>query len=232
MNFLDDLDSLTIALTVGTILLNLIYLFFMWRAREDGSPVKLGRQFGIPIALLVFCLFAAYDAYCPDADQPHIRIAGPVTPLGSYTYYTNKSKHHGLLACVNDCSHGAPTLEFSESATARLVHSGSLQFLTVVYLGRAEAVEANGTNNWVAHPVVEITDPASGTQLFYKDTTRHWPRVLVLLADALIGILAFLLFVRMSRSDSDQDEGDSSDSQSASSMPNELTGLGLGSEDH
>lgn len=232
MHFLADLDGLTQTLTVVTILLNLLLVGIAWSKYINGEPRNL-RYFVFGLSLSLFCIAQVRDAYCPDADQPHLRVTGGMTYLSSYTYHANKSRYTGAIVCVKDCSGNAPQMELSEIASRVLHGKQANDQLTVVYLKRVENPNTGNGTIMISHPVVEIDDPATGQQIYYKDTTRHWPRVIVLLANAMFGVLSFLLILWMGRQQSTTGESDSGDASSDDSqpIPNDLTGLGLRKSD-
>jgi len=102
-------------------------------------------------------------------------------------------------------------MEFNEHATALVKGRDPSLPLTVTYLGRMEGADLDDNYQITAHPVVEIDDAATGERIFYVDTTRHWPRVVCLLADALICLLTIgfcftHLESRTSKSDSSSDQ--------------------------
>jgi hypothetical protein len=70
---------------------------------------------------------------------------------------------------------------------------------TVTYLGRMEQADLRNGYQITAHPVVEIDETNTGERIFYVDTTRHWPRVIVLLADSLLCISTFIFCLTRSR---------------------------------
>jgi hypothetical protein len=84
-------------------------------------------------------------------------------------------------------------MEFDEHATPLVARREPASPLTVTYLGRKERAEIGNSQTITAHPVVEIDDSATGERIFYVDTTRHWPRAIVLGADALACLFTFVL---------------------------------------
>ncbi len=224
MKFASDLDGLTLATSAVVVLANLLGLGLTWRAWKEKRPIKFNRAFGIPLGLSLYCFPLAYDAYCPDADQPHIRYSGPVYPISRYTYHAGKSSHEGIICWIGAGSGTGTYLEFDEHAVTRVSRAHALGPLSVVYLGRAELAQVKTGSSPAAHPVVEIDDSVDGRRLFYRDTTRHWPRVIVLLTDALLGILSLVLCLRMCGASTAQDD---SVSELTTDSENELTGLGL-----
>jgi hypothetical protein len=161
--------------------------------------------------LPVFCFVHAYTAYCPDADQPHIRRTGPVHMFKPYRYPEGKHYDLGILECVGPCGKGVPLMEFNERATAAVVDRDPAAPLTVTYLGRMEQADLQNGYQITAHPAVEIDDAATGERIFYVDTTRHWPRVMCLLADGLICIVTFIFCLTHLESGSTQDDGSSNE---------------------
>jgi hypothetical protein len=186
---------------------------------------------GILLLVPVICSIIAYNAYCPDADQPHIRKTGTLTPFKAYKYPIGKNSHgEGILECVGPCGKGVPLMEFDQGLTWNVARIYGSLLLTVTYLGRMEQADIWNGYRITAHPVVEIDD-AAGQRIFYVDTTRHWPRVIVLLADGLICVLAFVFCMTRVESSSAEDGSSIVQSDRTHPMPDELTGLGLESED-
>ena len=102
-------------------------------------------------------------------------------------------------------------MEFDERATAAVVDRDPSAPLTVTYLGRMEEADLQNGFQITAHPAVEIADTTTGERLFYVDTTRHWPRTIMLLADSLICIVTFVYCLKRvetgpSQADSSSDE--------------------------
>lgn len=212
MQFLYDLDVLTVLLTGLCIALVCIILALLWISYGGKWP-KDGGVLGLLLLLAVFCSIHAYEAYCPDADQPHIRKTGPVNAFKPYRYRTGRrSYHEGILECIGPCGKGVPLMEFNERAIALVAERDTSAPLTVIYLGRMEKADILNGYQITAHPVVQIDDPATGDRLFYVDTTRHWPRVMCLLADDLICIVTFIFC--LTRVESGSSESDSSSDQS------------------
>ncbi len=193
MQFLNDLDGLTVLLTGLSVLLAFVIQWLLWGVYEGRWP----KENAIPLAVLtwvaIFSVFHAYTAYCPDADQPHIRRTGTVNFFKAYKYSTGKSHREGILECVGPCGPDVPLMEFNDHATARIAHRDLSRPLTVTYLGRKEQADIWNGYRITAHPVVEIDYSATGERIFYVDTTRHWPRVTVLLADGLVCTITLVL---------------------------------------
>lgn len=234
MQFLADMNGLTVLLTGLSVLLVFVFLGLLWGSYGNKWPVENVRILGILLAAATFSFAFAYKAYCPDADQPHIQRTGPITLYKPYTYRVGKSgTGYGILVCVGPYSREVPLMEFDAHIKARLAHRDFSNALTLTYLGRKEPANIGNGYTITAHPVVQIDDPATGERIFYIDTTRHWPRVIVLLADALITLLTFWICIRKCGADagSGEDDGSSVQSDRDHSMPDELTELGLGSED-
>jgi hypothetical protein len=233
MNFFGDLDSMTITLTVLTLVVSLAFFAFLADASRNKMPVKIGRPFAIPLVLVFACFAVAYDAYCPDADQPHIQVTGAVVPIRLYTYHAHKSVHTGLIACVDPCGgESAPLMKLDDLAKRQVDAVSASEQLTLVYLGRTDEVDIGDSQSMIAHPVVEVSSAYKGARLFYIDTTRHWSRVILLLADGLFGILAFIIFLRMVHSipATEADGTGNSASEGMQATPNELTSLGMGAD--
>ncbi|MGB8259380.1 MAG: hypothetical protein WCE75_03470 [Terracidiphilus sp.] len=232
MNMLADLNAMTVTLTVLGLVLSLLSLGLTWRDYKNGWPIKMRGKGMLLIYLSACCLFFAWDAYCPDASQPHIRLTGAIRFVRQYTIHERRSSRTGFLGCIGDCGKAAPLLEFDPERMSGFSRAALARPLTVVYLGRQEGADV-GEYQISAHPVVEIDDAASGEQLFYIDTTRHWPRVILLLASTLLCWLTLWLCSRMARTnpDPEDEESESRASDHTHPMPDELTALGLGGED-
>jgi hypothetical protein len=231
MQFLADLDGFTIFLSVVNVLIAAVFLGLLWKSYDNRWPDENGRVLGFPLAIAAMALFFAYQAYCPDADQPHIHLSGQVIPFKTYTYQTRRARHTGILACIGACGRGVPVIEFDEGTSYLLTYRVHAQPVSVVYLARLE--EANIGNGYVmrVHPVVEASNLATGEQLFYRDTARHWPRVFVLVGDALIGLVTFGICIRTTGAKPRHDDGEEDAASSAveeDSSPGQLTDLGLG----
>jgi hypothetical protein len=210
MQFLYDLDGLTVLMTGLSIALVGIILALLWVSYEGKWPED-GGVIGVLLLLPIFCLIHAYTAYCPDADQPHIRRTGQVTPFKPYRYRTGRRSYHdGILECIGPCGKGVPLMEFDEHATALVADGDPSAPFTVIYLGRMEEADLRNGYQITAHPVVEIDETNTGERIFYVDTTRHWPRVIVLLADSLLCISTFIFCLMRSESDT-AEKGSSSD---------------------
>jgi hypothetical protein len=234
MQFLGDLDGLTFLWTALCVLLAGLFLALLWVSYGNKWPSANARVLGLLLAVGVFGFVFAYNAYCPDADQPHIQRAGLITVYEPYTYTVGKgSTRSGLLVCVGPCGQGVPLMEFNQKVIASLKQRGYSIPLAVTYLGRRDDANIAHGFTIAAHPVVEIDDPATAERIFYIDTTRHWPRAIVLLFDALISLTTFGICIRTTGASAGSDEEEESSSQSDQdrSTSNELTGLGLGAED-
>ena len=210
MQFLYDLDVLTVLLTGLTLALVSGILALLWISYEGRWP-KDGGVIVVLLFLVPFSLIHAYKSYCPDADQPHIRRTGPVHMFKPYRYPEGKHYDLGILECVGPCGKGIPFMEFDERATAAVVDRDPSAPLTVTYLGRMEEADLQNGFQITAHPAVEIDDSVTGERLFYVDTTRHWPRTIMLLADSLICIVTFVYCLKRvetgpSQADSSSDE--------------------------
>jgi hypothetical protein len=233
MQFLADLDGLTFFLTGLSIVFVLVFLVLLWVSYEGRWPRESA---GVPVALLaltVFCSVHAYTAYCPDADQPHIRRTGTLTPFRTYRYAVGKHSYRvGILECVGLCGNGVPLMEFNATATALIRGRNPSIPFTVTYLGRREQADIWNGYRITAHPVVEIDDSTTGDRLLYVDTTRHWPRVIVLLADGFLCILTFVFCMTRTESGSAEQDGSSDEPARRSvPIPDTLTGLGLDHDD-
>jgi hypothetical protein len=152
---------------------------------EDGFVI------GILIFIMSFGSLRAYDSYCPDADQPHLRATGPVNQLKPYRYLEMRHWETGILGCVGPYGKGVPLMRFDERATALVANILPSVPLNVTYLARLERADTSDGQRFQAHPVVEVDDAATGDRIFYLDTTRHWPRVIILLGNIFICLLAF-----------------------------------------
>jgi hypothetical protein len=207
MQFLYDLDGLTVLLTGLSVALVFVILALLWVSYGGRWP-KDGGVLGLLLLVVLFSSIHAYKAYCPDADQPHIRKTGPVNPFKPYRYSTGRHSHgDGILECVGPCGKGVPLMEFNERATALVASRDASAPLTVTYLGRMENADIRNGYQITAHPVVEIEETTTGERIFYVDTTRHWPRVIVLLGDGLLCISTFVFCLMRVESGTPEDDG-------------------------
>jgi hypothetical protein len=221
--FLNDLDGITIFASVMVVLIGLLLVLYTAGER----PKSLGRRYGAYTGLVCVCLSIAWDAYCPDADQPHIRTTGWMWPVGGYTYHSGKSTRKGLIACINTCDDAAPRMALDEYAAYPFRHGPVSPGVSIIYLGRTEQEDIGNRQTISAHPVVEIDSLTDGTRLFYRDTTRHWPRVIVLLTDFAVG-LGMMAICWALRGKEEDGESNGSGSNDRDGQPNKLVGLGLG----
>jgi hypothetical protein len=232
MQFLGDLDGLTVILSGLSVILASVILGLLWGSYGGRWPKTGSRVLGLLLGVALLNCFPAYDAFCPDADQPHIRRTGALNPFKPYRYRVGKHSYNvGILECIGPCGKGVPLMEFNASITALVGTRDSSAPLTVTYLGRKDWADIWNGYRFTAHPVVEIDDFPTGERMFYVDTTRHWPRVIVLLADCLICILTSAFCLMRIDSGSDDEGGLNARSDRTSSATDELTGLGLDSED-
>jgi len=231
MQFLSDLDGLTIFLTGMSIVFVIAFLVLMWNSYGGRWPKE---SVGVPVilvAITVFCSVHAYTAYCPDADQPHIRKTGTLNPFRTYRYRVGKHSYRtGILECVGPCGKGVPLMEFNQYATALVAGRNPSAPLTVTYLARKEWADVWNGYRFTAHPVVEIDDSATGERILYVDTTRHWPRVLFLLADDAICILTFAFCMTRIESGNAENDDSSDQPERIDPSPDQLTDLGLGGD--
>ena len=212
MQFLTDLDGLTVLLTGLSLGLVTMILALLWVSYGGRWP-KDGAVLGLLLMPAFFSVLHAYEAYCPDADQPHIRRTGIVNAFKPYRYPTGRHSHgYGILECVGPCGKGVPLMEFNEHATALVKGRDPSLPLAVTYLGRMEGADLDNSYQITAHPVVEIDDAATRERIFFVDTTRHWPRVICLLADTLIYMLT--IGFCLTHLESGTSESDSSSDQS------------------
>lgn len=211
MQFLYDLDGLTVLLTGLSVALVFVILALLWVSYGGRWP-KDGGVLGLLLLVVLFSSIHAFEAYCPDADQPHIRKTGAVNTFKPYRYSTGRHSYGvGLLECVGPCSKGVPLMEFRAHAAALVADRDPQSPLTVTYLGRIEEEDLRNGYQITAHPVVEIDETTTGERLFYIDTTRHWPRVIVLLADSVLCISTVVFCLTRVESGS-AEKDDSSDS--------------------
>ncbi|HEY3706339.1 MAG TPA: hypothetical protein VGL22_14855 [Terracidiphilus sp.] len=219
-SFFNDLDGLTVFTTLVVVVIGI--LLVLYTAGERPRSIAR-RRYGYYVGMVIVCLSIAWDAYCPDADQPHIRATGWAWPVESYTYHSGKSTHTGLIACINSCDDTDPRLALDEYAAYLFRHGAVRPGVSVTYLGRTEKENIGNIRTVPAHPVVEIDSVTDGRRLFYRDTTRHWPRVIVLLSDFVFGMgMMAVCWTLRGR----EEEGDSAWSNDG--QQNELLGLGLG----
>ncbi len=222
MDFLSDLDGGTVFLLIATVALS--FLFLVYTATQ--RPEKISRPYGLALALGIFCVISSYNAYCPDADEPHLLVRGWTWPIHSYTYHSGKSSYTGLIACANNCSNDAPRLELNHSASRALSRGPAA--LSIIYLGRTEEADIGNNKIVVAHPVVQIDDLGTGASLYYRDTLRHWPRVIILAMASLFSFASLGICIRIVHFNPKSNGGQDSDSLvSPGASPNELTSLGL-----
>ena len=221
-SFWSDLDGLTVFTSAVVIVAGLLLVLYTAGER----PRRIERKYGYYLGLVFVCLSIAWDAYCPDADQPHIRVNGSMWPVKSYTYHSGKNTYTGLIACINTCDNAAPRLALSEYAAYLFRHGPLKSSVSVIYLGRTEEEDIGNHRSLVAHPVVEIDGVPGGERLFYQDTTRHWPRVIVLLSDFALGLGMVAICWTLRGKDEDAEPTGSLSNNKA--QPNELIGLGLG----
>lgn len=231
MQFFNDLDGLTVILAGVSVVSISAFLGLLWGSYGGRWPKDNARVLGVLLAVAFVCFVRVQDAYCPDADQPHIKLTGPITPFKPYNYTVSSGRHsstrRGLLVCVGACSADVPLMEFRAEIMESLAHRDLSSGFTVTYLGRKEPADLGYGYAITAHPAVEVDDQATGEPIFYKDTRRHWPRVIVLVASGVMCILT-LVFC-LTRSASESASGDESSSQDDGNEPirNDLTGLGL-----
>jgi hypothetical protein len=237
MQFLADLNAPTVLLTGLSALLVCVFLGLLWGSYGGRWPKESGRVLGFLLGVALICFLNAHDAYGPDADEPHIQRTGAINLFKPYTYSSggrHSTTRHGLLMCVGPCDRNVPLMKFDAIVMASVSHRDLSSGYAVTYLGRKEQASIGNGYSITAHPVVEIDDTATGDRIFYIDTTRHWPRMILLAADALACIFTFVFCLIRSGSGTDVDDeggGASFQSDRVHPMPDELTGLGLGVED-
>lgn len=223
MTFFADLNCFTITVTVIITAMSVAVLWYT----ASNSPTKFGGVYGALLGAALACIPMAHDAYCPDADQPHIRAIGWMFPVHSYTYHSGKSTYDGLIACMDVCTPDTPRLALNHRAM-HLLQSGPGAY-SVVYLGRTEEANIGNGQVMIAHPVVQIYDVRTGDRLAYTDTRRHWPRVIVYLSNALIAIATFCASVSMIRRNRKRDSGETDDQpDDGAPRETEMTKLNLG----
>jgi hypothetical protein len=186
VQILADLNMVAFLFTIGAVAVAAIFFSLLWFSYGGKWQAESAGILVLPLLLAVFSLIQAYDAYSPDADQPHIQKTGPLVPFKNYRYSKGRSSRTGLLACVAACGTNVPLMELDEPISDTLADTDKSKAWTVTYLGRKQWASTGDGYRYTAHPVVEIRDPSTNTQLFYIDTTRHWPRAIVLLFDALL----------------------------------------------
>lgn len=231
MQFLGDLDGPTVILAGVSIVLACAFLGLLWGSYGGRWPRGNGAVLGVLLAIAFFCFVRIYDAYCPDADQPHIKLTGPITPFKNYNYKVSSGRHsstrRGLLVCIGPYSAQVPLMEFNAGAMNSITGRDLSRDYTVTYLGRKEPADLGNGYAITAHPAVEVDDSISGERIFYIDTRRHWPRVIILVAGGLICLLTVVICLMRCRSVSAGDDGSSSQDDGNDSSANDLTGLGL-----
>jgi hypothetical protein len=235
MHFLSDLNGTTVLLTGLSILFVCVFLRLLWGTYGNRWPKDDVWVLGLLLGVAFLCFLNVRDAYCPDADQPHIQRSGAINRFKPYTYAVPSGRHStvtrtGLLVCVGPYDHDVPLMEFDAAIMASVAHRDFPGGVTVTYLGRKEPADVGNEYAITAHPVVEIDDAATGARIFYIDTTRHWPRVIMLVADGLVCVLVFILCLARTRSGTAEDDGTNSGSEGDQSVPSDLTGLGLEGE--
>ncbi|MGD0734902.1 MAG: hypothetical protein ABR976_07130 [Terracidiphilus sp.] len=234
MQFFNDLDGLTVILAGVSILLACAFLGLLWGSYGGRWPKDNARVLGVLLAAAFFCFLRIPDAYCPDADQPHIKLTGPITPLKNYNYRVSSGRRsvtrRGLLVCIGPYSAQIPLMEFNVGAMGSIGGRDLSRDYTVIYLGRKEQADLGNGYAITAHPAVEVDDAASGERIFYIDTRRHWPRIIVLATGGLICLLTAVICLKRSGSDSAGDDASGSQDEGNDSSGNDLTGLGLEGE--
>jgi len=204
---------LAVLFTVGAVAIASILFSLLWFSYGGKWQADSGGILALPLLLAVFASIQAYTAYCPDADQPHIQRTGPFVPFKNYRYTTRRASHIGLLACINACGTNVPLMELDEPMLYTLGDMDKTKSWTVTYLGRKDWESTGTGNRYTAHQVVEIRDPSTNSQLFYIDTTRHWPRVVLLLFDALLCAAVVVVCVARTENGSGSSDDESGDSQ-------------------
>jgi hypothetical protein len=231
MHVLSDIDANTWFLTALVFGVFAISLGLTWRSFRNEWKIQ-SSWLGLGAILAVCPLFLVYDAYCPDADQPHIQVAGQAVPLRSYFYSEGKHTVEGTVIRVEARDIRSPQLELDRHASSILTGSHSPSRFRFIYLQRTEEANLRNGLALIAHPVVEVSDAETGERLFYVDTSRHWPRVILLVCDACFGCLSWFVILRMARLRPDPEEGVGNfQSDNVHPMPNDLTGLSLNADD-
>jgi len=206
MQFLGDLDGLTIFMIVAAVVLAVAALAMLRVAFEGKWQPEGNTVLALLMFAAIFSFIHAYKAYCPDADQPHIRLTGPLSPYKIYRYSVGRRSYRlGMLECVDPCNTTVPLLEFNREAVQLIVGREPSARYTVTYLGRKENANLQNGYSITAHPVVEIQDP-SGDRIFYIDTTRHWPRTITLLAGGSMCIATVVLCLMSWKPNTDDEE--------------------------
>lgn len=212
MNFLNDLNLLSVAATAITVILCACILFL--DVRDWVNRRKLNGQFdGIKQCvylcfLSLACLVGAIDALSPSAHVPH------KTVTGEYRVVHHVSGKGGStdFICVIDCTRtGGYTLALNDDAQSVLwkrPKGGRYEF---EYLTRPTGNALSG----VSLRVVGIRDAESGARLYEVDLVRHWGRVVLFMFDFLLLIATGILGVRLECSQKkEKGDGDDEDIES------------------
>jgi len=198
-----------------------------WRDYRNGWKIAIRTKAIFLTLLLVLCIAAGWDAYNPDADQPHIRRTGRLIPkYPAIFHHRHDSDTHGVLACVDSCTGDVPLISMGQFLTQDWQNAGMQRPYTVVHLGRKDDVDI-GSSLMTAHPMVEMIDPTTGREMYYIDTTRHWSRLILLSTGALLCLLSLIVCSKIAATNPDLDENPAPTRYSEMPVPDGLTHLDL-----
>ena len=212
MAFLNDLNLLSIAATVITVVICGCVLsldFRDWLDRRRFAGQFDGTKQCVYLCFLsLACLVGAVDAFSPHANVPRKTVSG------QYRVVHHSSGRGGStdFICVIDCTGtGGYTLALNDDAQFVLwkrPKGGRYEF---EYLTHPSGNAFTG----VSLRVVGVRDADSGAKLYEVDLARHWGRVLLFTTDFLLLIGTGVLCVRLERPEKkgNRDEEEESESE-------------------
>ena len=228
MAFLNDLNLLSIAATVITVVICGCVLFLDFRdwlnRRRFAGQFDGEKQCVYLCFLSLACLVGAVDAFSPHANVPRKTVSG------QYRVVQHSSGRGGStdFICVIDCNRtGGYTLALDDDAQAALWKRPTGERYEFEYLGGAAGNSFTG----YSLRVIGIQEAETGTQLYKVDLDRHWGRVFVYLVDFLLLIGSGVLCVRLERPETKRGRDDEKDDPEPEPEGRLITSMGLSADD-
>jgi hypothetical protein len=225
MHFWVDINGETWFFIFGSVCVSLLLTLLCMHSYRVGDKVNL-RLLSLAVVVSILPLTSTYDAYCPDADQLHVEAIGGLVPERTYKYRAGKHDYEGLLAHLVQEGRKSQLLEFNAEALGNIKESHSTLRFRAVYLERLDFADIENGMQITAYPVVEVTSSDTGERIYYRDTKRHWPRVILLLFSTVANTVLFALsFWFYKKAEKFKDSPD--DVREEPAQEDHLVGLGL-----
>jgi hypothetical protein len=215
MSALNDLNALTLAMTVAALVIGGAVIFLNIRDRLNHWPIEPSVPRLAVWYLAAFCLAGAVSAYSPSANLPRKTAVGGFRIVG-----VNHSRGGDKeFICIDDCSPtGGYALSVSTQAARVLDRGPAGARYWFIYLDHADGNALTG----VSKRLVGISNPDTGESLYRVDLSRHALRMAVFLGDAALLIFAGCMTIFLARRPKKEDSESEEESEDSPRHPAKL----------